>query len=175
MTDGEPDGRGRRTVTTGVLPDGTELHLRPIEPGDAERLVRFHARLSSDTTYYRYFSPHPILSPNEVERFTNVDHVDRDALVALDGDEIVGVGRYDRELDADEAEVAFVVEDRFQGRGVGSLLLRELIALGRERGFAARVAQTLVPNRRMLTVFRHAGLPIVERFEDGVINVRLTL
>ncbi|MGP8009874.1 MAG: N-acetyltransferase family protein, partial [Acidimicrobiales bacterium] len=92
------------TVTSGAT-----LHLRPIRADDAERLVVFHSHLSFDSIYRRYFSLHPELSADEVRHFTQVDYVDRLALVIEDGDEIVAVGRYDRYPESPTAEVAFVV------------------------------------------------------------------
>src|SRR6266511_6233291 len=109
-----------------VARDGTALRLRPIRPDDAEALVAFHGRLSSETTYYRFFSVHPWLSPREVDWFTHVDDHDRVALVALDCDRIVAVGRYDRMPRSPMAEVAFVVEDAYQRQGICTLLLERL-------------------------------------------------
>ena len=93
-----------------VLTDGATAHVRPIRPDDAERLVAFHARQSPQSIYYRYFSPRPRLSDKDVERLTTVDFVDRMALIALRGDEMIGVARYDRWRHLSEAEVAFFVD-----------------------------------------------------------------
>ena len=79
-----------------VLADGGTVHVRPITPGDRERLIAFHGRLSPETVQLRFFTPHPRLSDAEVERFTQVDGTDRAALVATQDDEIVAVVRYDR-------------------------------------------------------------------------------
>src|SRR5688500_18864567 len=87
-----------------VLSDGGTVHVRPITPDDAGRLVAFHGRLSSDTIQLRCFSPRPHLRDEEVERFTTVDYHDRVALVATLGDDIIGVARYDRYPDGDDAE-----------------------------------------------------------------------
>lgn len=154
-----------------LLADGSPVHVRPIGPDDADRLVAFHGRLSPQTVHYRWFTAHPQLSEHEVERFTHVDHVDREALIALRGDDIVAVARYERLPGSDDAEVAFVVADAFQGRGVGSLLLEDLAAVARTRGIARFVAETLPDNRRMLDVFRQAGFPTVRELEDGVVHV----
>src|SRR5687768_12183479 len=109
-----------------LLRDGTPVHVRPIRPDDEEALVAFHGRLSPHTIYRRFFSPRPVLPPKDVHRFTNVDYHDRMALVAEIGGEMAGVARYDRqparpghESEGAEAEVAFVIEDRHQGRGLG--------------------------------------------------------
>src|SRR5665213_599720 len=93
---------------------GTKVHLRPIRPDDAPRLIDFHQHLSPRSVYRRFFSAHPRLSAAEVERFTCVDYVDRMAFIAEDGDQLVAVGRYDRSPGTAEAEVAFVVADQYQ-------------------------------------------------------------
>ncbi|HTZ08599.1 MAG TPA: GNAT family N-acetyltransferase, partial [Acidimicrobiales bacterium] len=140
-----------------LLADGTTARLRPITPDDADALRAFHARLSQETIVLRFFGPHPRLSDTEVARFTHVDGTDRVALVAERGGELVAVARYDRSPGSDEAEVAFVVDDRFQGRGLGTILLEHLAAAARPRGVRRFVADTLSENHRMLRVFRDAG------------------
>ena len=113
-----------------VLADGGTVHVRPLGPDDADRLVAFHTGLSDETVFLRFFSAKPTLSAEEVGRFTHVDHHRRVALVAALGDRLVGVARYDRERAADSAEVAFVVGDAHQGRGIGTILLEHLAAAG---------------------------------------------
>src|SRR4029453_6180709 len=116
-----------------------------------------HARLSPETIRFRFFAPHPRLSPAEVERFTRVDHVDRVALVAVLGDDMLAGGRYDRIPGTDLAEVAFVVDDAHQGRGLGSVLLEHLAAIAAERGVRRFEADVLTDNVRMVRVFVDAG------------------
>ena len=161
--------------STVVLRDGSSVAVVAMQATDSDRLMRFHGTLSPETTYSRFFLFHPELTAEEVHRFTHVDHRDREALVAVVGDEIVGVARFDRLDDPEEAEVAFVVADSWQGRGIGSLLLERLAAAAVEGGVRRFVAETLAQNRRMLTVFRHAGLPSTERVEQGVVRVTLQL
>ncbi|HXA59589.1 MAG TPA: GNAT family N-acetyltransferase [Streptosporangiaceae bacterium] len=157
-----------------VLADGGTAHVRPVEPGDAELLRAFYARLSPQTIYYRFFSPHPRLTEREIEHFTTVDHRDRVALVATIGDQMVAVARYDRIRDG-EAEVAFLVEDAHQGRGLGSVLLEHMAAAARERGLRRFVASVLPDNRKMTKVFRDVGYQAEQHFEDGVIELTLDL
>ncbi|MEO7979961.1 MAG: GNAT family N-acetyltransferase [Sporichthyaceae bacterium] len=157
-----------------VLRDGGTAHLRPIRPTDADRLRRFHSRLSDETIYYRFFSLYRDLSDRDVEKFTVVDHHDRAALVATIGDEMIGVVRYER-VGPDEAEVAFNIEDDHQGRGLGTVFLEHLAAAARERGISRFVADVLPANRKMLHVFSDAGYVVDQGFEDGVARVSFDL
>jgi GNAT superfamily N-acetyltransferase len=159
-----------------VLLDGSAVDIEPMCAGDAARLDHFHHALSTETIRLRFFGVHPDLSDQELHRFTHVDHVNREALVAVDRGEIVGVARFDRLRDSgDEAEVAFVVADAWQGRGLGTVLFERLAARARELGIGRFVADTLFLNRRMLAVFRATGLPHAERIEGSVVHVVLEL
>jgi len=144
------------------------VRIRPISDDDGQRLAEFHRSLSDETVYFRFFAPYPELTERDVHRFTHVDHVDRVALVATVGGELVGVGRFDRINDRD-AEVAFVVRDAHQGRGLGSVLLEHLAAAARERGVRRFVAEVLPTNRRMLATFEEAGYHPAHHLEDGVV------
>ncbi|WP_116951511.1 bifunctional acetate--CoA ligase family protein/GNAT family N-acetyltransferase [Jiangella endophytica] len=157
-----------------VLSDGATAHLRPITPADAERLVEFYARVSDRSKYYRFFAPYPKLTSRDVERFTNVDHRDRVALILLIGDAMIAVGRYER-LSATDAEVSFLVEDEHQGRGVGSVLLEHLAQAARERGVRRFVADILPANHKMITVFADAGYTVDNSYEDGVVHVEFEI
>ncbi len=151
-----------------VLADGATAHLRPITRDDAVRLVDFYGRVSQRSKYHRFFAPYPVLSDRDVERFTSVDHDRRVALVVLSGDDLIAVGRYDR-TGEDTAEVAFLVEDAHQRRGVGSVLLEHLAQAARERGVARFVADVLPANESMIRVFREAGYTVSGSVEDGVL------
>ncbi|TDD71580.1 GNAT family N-acetyltransferase [Jiangella aurantiaca] len=157
-----------------VLSDGATAHLRPIVPADAARLVEFYARVSDRSKYYRFFAPYPRLTSRDIERFTNVDHRDRVALILLIGDDMIAVGRYER-LSRTDAEVSFLVEDGHQGRGVGSVLLEHLAQAARERGVRRFVADILPANHKMITVFADAGYTVDNSYEDGVVHVEFEI
>jgi acyl-CoA synthetase (NDP forming)/RimJ/RimL family protein N-acetyltransferase len=153
-----------------VLLDGSPAHLRPILATDADGLVAFYARVSEQSKYFRFFAPYPTLSERDVQRFTQVDHQSRVAFVVTIGPDIVAVGRYDS-IDDVEAEVAFLVEDAHQGRGIGQLLLEHLAQAGRERGVGKFVAEVLPENVRMIQVFREMGYHVEGGYEDGVMHL----
>jgi len=157
-----------------VLRDGGTAHLRPIRPQDGPALRAFHARLSEQTVYLRYFAPHPQLSDADLVHLTVLDMVDRVALVATVGAEIIGVVRYDR-VGTTDAEVAFTVRDDHQGRGLGSVLLEHIAAAARERGVTRFVAEVLPSNARMLAVFREAGYSPRTSREEGYLALEFPL
>ncbi|MDN6169014.1 MAG: GNAT family N-acetyltransferase [Micrococcaceae bacterium] len=158
-----------------VLRDGTTAHLRPIGPSDAAALQRFHAGQSETSIYLRFFTFKSKLTDRELTRFTEVDHVNRVAMIVLRGSEIIGVGRYDRLDDPREAEVAFNIADNTQGKGAGSILLEHLAAAARENGIERFSAEVLPENRKMLTVFAEAGYEVKRRFDDGVVMLEFPI
>jgi len=158
-----------------VTRDGGTVHVRPIRPADRPRIAELHGRLSPETVYFRFFAPLPTLPDALLDRFVNVDYVDRLALVALLGDRIIAVARYERlptgTETGDEAEVAFLVDDAHQGRGLGAVLLEHLAAAARQAGISRFVADTLPGNQRMLRLFHEAGFDDQRSFADGVVRV----
>ncbi|MCU1624421.1 MAG: CoA-binding domain protein [Frankiales bacterium] len=154
-----------------VLSDGGTVRIRPISPDDAPRLQAMHARLSPDTVYLRFFTMVRTLSDRELARLTSVDHENRVAFVAELRDQLIGVVRFDRLGRTTDAEVAVVVEDAHQGRGLGPLLLEHLAAAGEDRGIERFVASVLPSNRRMLAVFRSAGYEVERHLADGLVEL----
>jgi acyl-CoA synthetase (NDP forming)/RimJ/RimL family protein N-acetyltransferase len=162
-----------------LLRDGHTAHLRPISTGDEQLLVDFYAQVSAESKYLRFFAAMPTLSDRDVRRFTHVDHVDRVAFVLTVAEKMIAVGRFDRITDAtgrgDEAEVAFLVQDAHQGRGIAQLLLEHLAQAGRERGVRRFVAEVLPENQRMIQIFRDAGYQVAGGFEDGVMRFEFAI
>ncbi|MFJ3858407.1 GNAT family N-acetyltransferase [Streptomyces sp. NPDC090085] len=166
-----------------VLRDGGTARIRPITTEDAGRLVSFYEQVSDESKYYRFFAPYPRLSDRDVHRFTHHDYVDRVGLAATVGEEFIGTVRYDRigpdgrpaSAPADAAEVAFLVQDAHQGRGVASALLEHIGAVARERGIRRFVAEVLPANSKMIKVFTDAGYEQKRSFEDGSVHLSLGL
>ncbi|MGW0753641.1 bifunctional acetate--CoA ligase family protein/GNAT family N-acetyltransferase [Streptomyces sp. NPDC002587] len=166
-----------------VLRDGGTARIRPITTADAGRLVSFYEQVSDESKYYRFFAPYPRLSDRDVHRFTHHDYVDRVGLAATIGGEFIGTVRYDRigadgrpaTAPADEAEVAFLVQDAHQGRGVASALLEHIGAVARERGIRRFAAEVLPANTKMIKVFTDAGYQQKRSFEDGSVHLTLDL
>jgi acyl-CoA synthetase (NDP forming)/GNAT superfamily N-acetyltransferase len=179
LTEFDPYDYPRRWEADVVLADGGTVHLRPITPADADRLLAFHSRLSERTRYFRYFGAYPRIPPRDLERFITVDHHNRVAFVAMLGDDIIAVGRYERLREGDQfsnqAEVAFVVEDAHQGRGIGSILLEHLAAAAEESGLTRFVAEVLGENGQMVRVFRDAGYKISRVLEEGVLHLEFDI
>jgi acyl-CoA synthetase (NDP forming)/RimJ/RimL family protein N-acetyltransferase len=172
--EGDPPGYPREWEADVLLSDGGVAHLRPIRPSDADRLVAFYDRVSPESKYLRFFAPYPRLSDRDVKRFTEVDYVDRVAFIITLADDMIAVGRYDR-IEDDHAEVAFLIEDAHQGRGIAQLLLEHLAQAARERGITRFVAELLPANRRMAKVFADAGYRVSKGIEDGVLAVEFPI
>jgi GNAT superfamily N-acetyltransferase len=160
------------------LLDGTIVRARPIQATDTAKLQAFHASLSKETTAWRFFGALPVLPTHMAEHFTHVDYADRMALLATNGtgddERILAVVRYDRNKPA-EAEVAFVVRDAWQGRGIATALLYRLAGYARVHGITTFIAYVLEGNVRMLEVFRHSGYPCSIHVGQGELEVRLDI
>ena len=161
-----------------ALRDGVCLPVRRIRAEDAAALQRLVGRSSDRSVELRFFGPLKELSDEMAERFADVDGEDRYAMVALDPenpDEIVGVARYERERGTDGAEYAALIEDRFQHRGLGIGLTRNLIEAARENGIRHLHALVLRENAGMLSLLRSLDLPERLRWQDGAESVELDL
>ncbi|WP_189922472.1 GNAT family N-acetyltransferase [Kitasatospora xanthocidica] len=165
-----------------LLRDGGTARIRPITPADAGRLVEFYEQVSDQSKYFRFFAPYPRLSAKDVRRFTHHDFVNRVGLAVVVRDHFIATVRYDR-IDAEgrpsatgtDAEVAFLVQDAHQGRGVASALLEHIAAVAQERGIRRFQAEVLPENRKMVKVFTDAGYTQHRSFADGVVHLEFDL
>jgi GNAT superfamily N-acetyltransferase len=157
-----------------VAVGGQPVVLRLLEPAEAEMIRRFYYRLSFETVYRRFMSP--VVPPADalLSRLMNIDHCRREALIAQDQDGVAGVARY-APYDDGAAEVAIVVADDWQRRGLGTLLLRRLGHIARTRGIAAFHATLLAENRGAKLFLQHLWPAAVFRFVDGVVEAEIPL
>jgi RimJ/RimL family protein N-acetyltransferase len=172
----------RRLRLPAVLRDGTPVVVRSIRPADREALRDGFHRLSPEAIYHRFFQTKTELTDAELRYLTELDFRTHVALVVtaeVDGrDQIVAVARFvrvDRPGPGKRAEIAFVVGDEYQHRGIGTLLMAQLATIARGLGYTAFEAEVLPDNYPMLRVFEHCGLPMTERGGDGMIHVALQL
>lgn len=159
-----------------TMRDGQVVRVRRIRPDDAPRLQEFHNRLSDRSRRMRFFSGMKRLGDAFARRLTTVDFRARAAfVVSHEGEDAIhAVGRYELVSPA-TAEVAFVVEDAYQGEGLATELLYHLASHAREQGITTFTAMTLSENRDMLEVFRHSGYPMDIRLDPPVEMVTLQL
>ncbi|HEX6675945.1 MAG TPA: GNAT family N-acetyltransferase [Actinomycetes bacterium] len=156
-----------------VLRDGSTVHVRPSRPEDAPAVRELLGGLSEESTWLRFFSGFPDLDAS-ARWATEVDYRRRYGLVATIGrdGEVVGHAGWERESERPErAEVAFVVADRMQGRGLGTILLGQLAEVAGEAGVTVFVAEVLPENHRMVGVFRDSGFPLTTHTVPGLILV----
>lgn len=148
------------------------IHFRHIRPDDWHRLQLFHSRLTETSVQLRFHGAKRELSEPLAHRFTELDGQDNVAVVATTGTRgrIVGVGRFFR-IGPSCAEVAFVVEDAYQGCGVGGRLMQHLVGEARRNGITEFEAEVLPGNIAMLRLLEETG-PVYVRREAGVCEVR---
>ena len=162
-----------------VLSDGAAVHIRPIRPDDADRLTTFYDRLSQQTAYQRFFSVMRRLPPDWARFLANVDYVHRLALVAVDEKDpqghVIAVARYEAIGGPAKAEVAFVVQDQWQNRGLGTFLFCKLLAAGRARGIDEFQALVLADNPRMLDLITRLTDVRDRKLDSGVVELRFTV
>jgi GNAT superfamily N-acetyltransferase len=154
------------------------LLIRPISPDDKQQLVEGFQRLGERSRYRRFLSPHEHLSEAELRYFTEVDHHDHEALIAIDPDshEGVGVARYVRSTsEPSAAELAVAVVDDWQGRGVGGRLAAALADRAREEGITSFTALVLADNQLMLNLLHDHDLGRVRVLHSELGTVELTV
>ena len=175
MTTTPTDKELERYETAVILRDGTTLRLRPIRESDNNRILDLFYRLSQQTIYLRFHHVMTHLSQEEAKYYCTVDYENSFALVGTVGEaeeeKIIAVGRYYRLPSGDAAEVGFVVEDAYQGRGIGTQLLEQLTTIAREKGIRRFEAEVLGENRNMMRVLLDTGFQIDRQLEYGVYRV----
>ncbi len=156
------------------LNDGTDIVIRPIRPEDAEIEDRFIRELSPEARYFRFMNSIQELSQEMLVRFTQIDYHDEMALIAVtqtkDEDEQIGVARYTTNVDKTSCEFALVVSDKWQGRGIGHHLMRNLMDVARDRDLEVIEGQVLSNNTRMLNLMKSLNFSISNDPDDPEIK-----
>jgi GNAT superfamily N-acetyltransferase len=165
-----------------TLKNGLQVIIRAIRPDDREAFLAAFKGLEDRSVYYRFFSPKNKLSDKELTAAVEVDFIKTVALVTCvkdkDAEKIIGGGRYiafGKNDPPDMAEVAFTVEEDYQGLGIASKLLTHLAGIAKEKGIAEFHADVLADNTGMLNVFKRSGFPMKQSYESGVAHVILSL
>jgi len=165
--------------TAVILKDGSTLHLRPIQRDDEDRLLALFYRMSPHTIYLRFHHVLTHLPKEEARRFCTVDYDSTFALVATLGEDveekIIAVGRYARLPKGDAAELALVVEDVYQGIGIGTHLLEQIATIAREKSIRRFEAEVLVENEEIMKVLKDSGFRVAKEVDSGVYRVVLDI
>ena len=168
-------------IANETLKDGTVVTVRAIRRDDGNDILEVFRNLDRESIYRRFFSPKKTLTDAELKQLTDVDFSQLVALVATtqgnDGAVLIGGGRFASAVprSTKSAELAFVTEADFRGRGIASLVLKHLTQIAREAGILQFEADVLAENQPMLTVFHRSGLPMKQRREGNVVHVTLSL
>jgi RimJ/RimL family protein N-acetyltransferase len=157
------------------LADGSRAEVRLAGPGDFEAVRAMHASMSPDNLYFRFFSLSPQAPEAEASRVCRPAGNDHAALVATAAGRLVGVASYELVGATAHAEIAFAVADDVHGHGIATVLLEQLVAVGRQNGVAVFDAETLPENYPMQRVLAAAKLPMERHFRDGEVDISLSL
>jgi RimJ/RimL family protein N-acetyltransferase len=174
----QPQTDDHENEVTLSLPSGDDVPFRVVQPNDAPALQRFLERCSDRTIYLRFFGSLNEFSEEKSQYFAHVDGVDHFAFVAIDPtdqNELIAIVRYDREPGEERAEYAAIVQDSWQGHGIGIDLTRRLVDLACGNGVRYFYAMVMGKNRRMLELLRHLDLPEQEHQQEGVKQVEVEL
>ncbi len=161
---------------TYLMTDGLDVNIRSIRPTDEPHMRDLVYDLSQETIYYRFMS-HQRFTHRHIQDFVYIDHR-RDVCVVgtvpeAHGEQIVSVGRYYLNEKTNMAEVAFIVRDGWQNKGLGTYFFQHLIKTAKRNGIAGFTAEVLLDNRRMQNVFNHSGLKVTSKVVEGVYSFEM--
>lgn len=158
--------------TSHVLDDGTQVNFRPIHPTDVPAMKDLFSRLSEQTMYYRFLSKVKHMSYRQIQDFVYVDHRREVSIVGTlpeaHGEDIIAIGCYYLDEKTNRAEVAFVIRDRWQGRGIGTFLFRYLLSIAKQNGISGFTAEVLRENRTMQAVLHKSECRMTSEIHEGV-------
>ncbi|MBW1731874.1 MAG: GNAT family N-acetyltransferase [Deltaproteobacteria bacterium] len=155
------------------------VHFRAIKPSDVEEMRRLFYRFSDEAVYYRYFSPIKTMPHTKMQEYVNVDYRNTMSIVGLIGEpgeeQIIAEGRYARIPETSSADLAFVVDEAYQGRGIATFLFELLCRVAREKGIKAFRADVLATNKAMLKVLEKSPYPFKAVMNSGVYEITIPL
>lgn len=159
--------------------DGLSVRFRAIKPSDEEQMRQLFYRFSDKAIYYRYFSPIKTMPHAKMQEYVNVDYRSTLSIVGIvgghDQQTIIAEARFVRYKDKPVVDVAFVVDEAYQGLGIATFLFKMLARLAKERGATAMTADVLVSNPAMLKVFEKGEYPVKARVEGGAYALTIDL
>jgi GNAT superfamily N-acetyltransferase len=165
--------------STAKLADGVEVLIRPIRADDEPRIKDMFYSFSEKTKYLRYHNTLKSMPHNKLQVFCNVDYDTEMALVGITGppghEEVIGVGRYLTDAAKLSAEMAFVVRDDYQRKGLGTYLFRRLVEIAQSQGICRFHAEVLAENSGMLKIFHRSGIKVATTTEEGVVGIDLEI
>ena len=160
-----------------VLDDGTLINIRPMHLTDEKRVRGLFQSLSEQTRYYRFMSHITRVPQKQIQNFVYIDYRSEMALVGTipesHGDEIIAIGRYFIDPRTNRAEVAFVVQDKWQNRGIGTFIFKLLINIARQNGIEGFDAEVLIENKPMLAVLHKGDCKLSSRTEGRVSSINI--
>ncbi|MEW6593346.1 MAG: GNAT family N-acetyltransferase [Thermodesulfobacteriota bacterium] len=163
--------------TTMLLDDGTQISFRPVHPTDEPRMRDILYALSQETLYYRFMTRSQRFAHKQIQEFVYIDHRKDVAIVGTvpeaHGEDIIAVGRYYLDAKTNRAEVAFIIRDEWQNRGIGSFLFRHLVTIAKRNGISGFTAEVLRDNRRMQAIFNHSGFRMKSRRVEDVYSYEI--
>jgi RimJ/RimL family protein N-acetyltransferase len=160
-----------------LLDDGTQIQFRSIYPTDILRMKDLLYTLSQESVYYRFFMRLKEFSPKQILDFVYVDHRNDVTIVGTlpeaHGEAIIAVGSYYLDPKTNRAEVAFVVHDKWQNRGIGTFLFKYLTAIARSNGIGGFTAEVLLQNKAMQAILEKCDCKVINELGEGVYSYRL--
>ncbi len=163
--------------TSLILDDATQVQFRAIHPTDESKMRELIYNLSQETIYYRFMSHQQHFGSKQIHNFVYVDHRKDVAIVGVvpeaHGEDIVAVGRYYLDERTNRAEVAFVIRDAWQNRGIGTFLFKHLVKTAKNNGISGFTAEVLRENKRMQAIFNNSGYKVESSLEEGVYSISI--
>jgi acyl-CoA hydrolase/RimJ/RimL family protein N-acetyltransferase len=154
-----------------------DVRFRAIRPSDEEEMRRLFYRFSDESVYYRFFSPVKTMPHTRMQKYVNIDYRQVLSIVGLVGEagkgHIVAEARFFRDSHRPCAEVAFVVDEAYQGIGLSTYLLKMLVRLAKERGLQGFTADVLATNKAMMKVFEKSGLAVKAKLQHGTYSLSI--